>query len=268
MNSLSEFWRRFTPVEGSNIHPDDRRFFEEKPPKQKKTMNFSSSTVRSDEDRFTVRLGLLPQPYMGDIENSKIIIVMLNPGYEGGEYDEHIKDETSRQAILDTIHQNFSGVLSEYRYMYLNPRFRLTDGYKYLYATPNDPRIGRLRECIEFFAQKHHISPEESVRFIANNICMVEVFPYHSNKFKGQYYNQIKGMPSLEAMNDFLEEKVSDLSNRVFITRGVDALRRDYTKCSNVSIFGPGEYLHGYFKIGKHGDTLINRLDELWQDRK
>lgn len=259
MNSLIEFWNRFDPKEGF-IHKDDMAFFSTYLTKgQADGMFYSYSKRYASENPNTIRMDLLPQPYMGDIENSKIIIVMLNPGVGGKEVDEH-NHPICRKAILDIIRQDFQGSLKESRYMYMNREFNCTDGYKYLCSKSKEPRKGRLRDCIEMIKGSFDGSIDDSIKFMSNNICMIEVFPYHSKEFEGDY-ELMKDLPSLKAANQFLNDKAQDPSNTIFIVRGKKALRFDKAPKATIFEFTDGEGRGAYFTKSKHGKELYECLE-------
>ncbi|MFA7097116.1 MAG: hypothetical protein WC383_11645 [Gammaproteobacteria bacterium] len=260
MLDIVKFWREFVPREGNNIHPMDEEYlFGKGKSKKCSTIKISHSIENKPEHPHTFRLGLLPQPYMGDIENSRIVLVMLNPGFAGNEYEEH-RDPISKEAILNTIYQRFDGHLSNSRYMYLNHVFSETAGYKYLC---NEKRKGQekgiIRDCIDEFSVTLSISKINAEKFVSNNICMIEPIPYHSEKF-GSMTKCLQGLPSFLKAKEYLEEKVKDERNKMFIVRRERLYYESCFASSNVERFVNGEGHSAFFTLEKHGGKLLESL--------
>lgn len=256
MLEIVKFWKDFVPNPGNNTHPQDKKFIDEtgKTP----IALFSSKLTKSLEPDCTFRLGLLPQPYMGNLAKSRIVLVMLNPGYAGTEFEEH-KDLQARKAILDTINQNFSGDLAGSNYMYMNELFKDTAGYRYLCCEPRNPIKGCLRDCIVQYAKEKGISIENSQQYISNNLCMIELFPYHSAKF-GKVKPMINDLPSHLQAKAFIIEKAKDKKNLIFLVRGAERFDESFLSQKNVIRFGQGESRKMYFTLHKHGKKLLDHI--------
>ena len=148
----------------------------EKPPY---ILNIDSKTInefnsRRNNENYKIRLDNLPTPYAGNFNKAKILLLQLNPGSEilpGLE-------PTENHEFL--IYKNLKKVLAkslkhedmEYPFYWLNPEFMLTGGFKYW---------ARIFSTV--------INNRKDYKKIANKICCVQYFPYHSKNY--QHINKI-----------------------------------------------------------------------------
>jgi hypothetical protein len=124
----------------------------------------------ADVDR-RLQIGLVPQPFMGNLEAAKVVIVLLNPGLGPADFHAEFEHPTFRAALL----QNLRGELvhSQFPFLFLDPTWAWTGGYSWWYA--------RLRRIIACFEEKAG-SRREAQSFVARNIASLELVPYHSQK--------------------------------------------------------------------------------------
>ena len=78
------------------------------------------------EDETIFHTGLLPLPYVGDLENAKAVVCMLNPGFGPSDY---FAEEQSdfRSATMSNLLQSFSKELIPF--FLLDRRFAWSGGY-------------------------------------------------------------------------------------------------------------------------------------------
>ena len=77
-----------------------------------------------------LHLGLYPQPYIGDVTNASIYILLLNPGLGPIDYYSETGEngsENFRAALRNNLKQNFED--NEYPFMFLDPQFSWHSGY-------------------------------------------------------------------------------------------------------------------------------------------
>ena len=82
MNILVEFWNRASLDKPPYVHPDDN--LDEKKIHKPFLSSFDSYEICFRENKFNPTgylTGLLPQPYLGNLETADIFILMLNPGF-------------------------------------------------------------------------------------------------------------------------------------------------------------------------------------------
>jgi hypothetical protein len=112
-----------------------------------------------------IKSELLPEPYLGKI-NAEIILLNLNPGFSESDKEFHQNNRYFREICRKNLfHKDF-----EYSFYLLDPKISDSPGHKWWI----DEKKGRLRKLLEISDSKT----------IANKICCIEYFPYHSKKFK------------------------------------------------------------------------------------
>lgn len=112
-------------------------------------------------EEFKIHTEIMPAPFMGNVHNASIVILMLNPGYDP-------KEEKR-------------GFYSEYKHFWKNeiqhissiphlPLFCLDERYCEYSPYWND----KLKPIISTVGKDK----------VAKNICKIQFFPYHSKKYK------------------------------------------------------------------------------------
>ena len=107
-------------------------------------------------------LTLLPEPYVGDPRVAPVLLLQLNPGLAGGEYETHVDPAFSSVLGRNLRHEN-----DEWPFYYLRPEpaIRESDGARYWRA-----KLSKVIEACGDAATAH-------------GIAMVEWLPYHSKVF-------------------------------------------------------------------------------------
>lgn len=272
MNSLSAYWKEMDMETAPYIHPQDKKILEGS--KIKFTINTNASLYDKTLHKSILQLGILPSPYMGDLDNSKIYIVMLNPGFGVAEYLE--KDNLEfKAAKKDTILQDFSNKhLREYPYMYFHPDFAKTAGGEFLLGegkkdkNRHGSRKQWLLKCLDSYIETNNtIQRDEAKKVFAKNICLINAFPYHSGDFKGIPFSKVKQSGSHQAAIDFIKTKVVDKSNLIFVARKVKYFKEILGESENIVYFDkPGESRPARFSCTGdllnpgRGDVLVRHL--------
>lgn len=109
---------------------------------------------------YRIRLEFLPEPYLGN-PRANIVLLNGNPGVKEEDRSYHDRADFAKANRATLLHES-----QEYPFYLLDPRFEGAPGYKWWY-----PRLQAL------FAQF-------SVKKIANEIFVIEYFPYHSENFQ------------------------------------------------------------------------------------
>ncbi|MFA5360253.1 MAG: hypothetical protein WC349_04835 [Patescibacteria group bacterium] len=128
---------------------------------------------RTNKD-YLIRLDNLPTPYAGDFDKAKILLLQLNPGseilpgLEPTENHEFLVYKNLKDVLIKSLwHENM-----DFPFYWLNPEFMLTGGFKYwtrIFST-------LIKSKIDY-------------KKIANKVCCVQYFPYHSKRY--QHINKI-----------------------------------------------------------------------------
>lgn len=140
-----------------------------------KQLNDYNERQKTKEKKNEILVHLLPEPFIGNLENAKVIFLAYNPGYRGdiknkktgkvelGEDDWHMKPNFQK-LIIDNL--NVAQV--KYPYYYLNPD-------KEFEKTP-----GHIWAKIIFKALIEKIDLEK----LAENMACIQFFGYHSKSKK------------------------------------------------------------------------------------
>lgn len=111
-----------------------------------------------------IHLELLPDPYLGN-PNAKIMLLNLNPGYSVDDITFHRHDEFFIKTCRDNLLHNDQ----QYPFYLLNPQNCRSPGFKWWHK--------KLKPLIERYDLKK----------VANEICCIEFFPYHSQNYRSIY---------------------------------------------------------------------------------
>ena len=140
-------------------------------------------------------------PYIGNLFEAKLFIVMLNPGYN---FDEQSKDEAhEREAMVNCLRQ------------------KTTDNFWPLTIGPrSDGKSPGSRTYWRSIFRSYVIAnggDESLYQQIAKRICVVQLVPYHSQKSPG---SQTHSLPSARRMADWVITEAKQGKRPVLIFRG------------------------------------------------
>ena len=157
-----------------------------------------------------LHLGLIPQPYCGDLENAEIYILMLNPGLHPTDYYGELEVPAFRKAAIDNLKQTGN---KQYPFVFLNPEFSWHGGYDWWH--------GKLKGVIAELAKYKNISYAESRQMVSKKIASIELFPYHSKSFAHHaWIDKLESVRLVKSyVNDYIVPKVKSGNATVIVTR-------------------------------------------------
>ena len=141
-----------------------------------------------------LHLGLIPVPFMGDMLNASIYVLMLNPGFEPGNYFEHKVPSLQRALIANLRQKSIPGVLP---FVFLNPQFAWHGGFGYW--------DGKLKGVMEGLAESKGMSLADARSLLGRELAVVQLVPYHSVGFNQKAILQL---PSVGLAKEFVRRKV------------------------------------------------------------
>ena len=155
-----------------------------------------------------LELGIIPLHYIGDIRNSRILVLSLNPGFDD-DYKEVYKENVGK--IVDNL-------------IFKNPRFFEVD----LYEENKEGYWKKLKPLFEVQYKKALKTKkgldDDLDDFFKRNISLVEFFPYHSRKYDNCYdkLGKSKGnkkdyLPSQKFLLELLNERCINENDDVII---------------------------------------------------
>ncbi len=110
--------------------------------------------------RYHLHLEILPEPYTGNPE-AKIILLNLNPGF----YESNARFLTGDDYFQKTSRANLAHTCQEYSFYLLDPGNSRSPGH-------------------DWYRKKfRHLIDQFGIKKVAREICVIEYFPYHSEKF-------------------------------------------------------------------------------------
>ena len=192
------------------------------------------------KEEVKVRTDLYPEPYIGNIEKAKVIILASNPGLKtiigNKKFNcEELKWYNTHPEVKDILQQNLVGKVKEYPYYYLNENIKKdSPGHDWL-----EVRTKELQEVCT--------SKGLSIKQLSERIACIQFFPYHSVKIK--YLKTY--LPSQEH-NFKLLKWALDSGKLVICARGATEWNRVLDKYYGVTLNNYSEnviYLNSYRNI-------------------
>lgn len=235
---LIEFWGSFEAKSSPYYHPLDKDII-----LRNYKNHFKESSQEFNEyllsDAFgsfgdnRMELSLLPVPFAGDLNNAKIIILLLNPGLNYGDYHSESNFPNYKKRVLKNLKQDFSD--TDFPFLWLDPNYAWHCGFRWWEE--------KLRKVIKIIAEKRFKnSYYNSLKYVSQNIANIELIPYHSVNFKSS--SLINKLPSAIAAKAYVKNYIQNearLGNKtVIITRK----SKDWdisNKTPNVEIYKGGQ---------------------------
>src|SRR6267143_5364617 len=138
-------------------------------------------------------LGLIPNPYSGNLRTAKIFVLAVNPGFNPFNYYGEFRDHGFRKAKIKMLRQE--NVSEEFPFISLNPRYAWSSGARYW--------TERFKPIIKMVMQTHEIDVRTALMVISKNVAILECCPYHSQSF-GLSLKHLKKMESWKRIERFV----------------------------------------------------------------
>jgi hypothetical protein len=120
-----------------------------------------------------LHLGLLPQPFIGDLRRASIYVLSLNPGLDPTDYFGEFEVQEYRNALLANLKQQFHETAPPF--IFLDPRHCWHGGFRWWHK--------KLSRLIKTFADESGVSFASARARLATELASVELLPYHSAVF-------------------------------------------------------------------------------------
>lgn len=152
-------------------------------------------------DVYKVHTEIMPAPFMGDVHNAPIVLLLLNPGYDKTEDADNYYSDYRDWWKNEIQHHPTKPDL---------PFFALHEEY----SKSSNYWIRKLKPLIENSGRE----------IVSKNICSIQYFPYHTEKYKNIYKNLLKEegfidhLPS-QKYNFDLVKKAMERNALIIITR-------------------------------------------------
>ena len=134
---------------------------------------YRSSDFCAPHDK-RLHLGLLPQPFFGDLRRASIYVLLLNPGLGPHDYYGEYEVAVYREALLANLRQEFApGVIP---FLFLDPQFAWHGGFGWWHR--------KFAGVIERLASSWRVPFAEARSRLAARLASIELIPYHSPGFR------------------------------------------------------------------------------------
>jgi hypothetical protein len=203
---LRDAWGNWTDAKPPHILDADRDILERMkisrnvPNKRWTAQNWAAAFSAEDfgcPGDTRLHLGLLPVPFVGDLRNASIFILMLNPGLGFGDYYAEYEVPKFRRALVRNLRQDFSS--KQFPFLFLDPQFSWHGGFSWWH--------GRLAGTINELHKRHGIPFSDARKQIARRLAAIQLVPYHSEAFSNSG-GLIERLPSAQLAKDFVKEFV------------------------------------------------------------
>jgi hypothetical protein len=199
----------------------------------------------------SLHAGLLPLPFVGNLENASVFILMLNPGLSAGDYFAEQNSPEFRNTCIRNLRQENGN--DDYPFVFLNPQFAWHPGFGYWHK--------KLDDIIEKLARQSGMAYQEAMSKLAKNLTCLELIPYHSKSFGSAPLLNI--LPSVSVMLSFVHEilipKAEDDKVVIIATRSVKNWR--LPEHENIITYEGGETRSAHLSLTSRGGVAIaNRL--------
>ena len=194
-HSLIERWRECHLESPPHLFPDDKL---ETIKRIAKVYTGFDEYIASPEfgaafDK-SLHVGLLPIPFIGNLANASIFILMLNPGLSPIDYYAERHNVAYRQAHIRNLQQQNAN--DEYPFTFLDPRFAWHSGFGYWQK--------KLHSITEELAKQRGIKYQQALSQLARRLACLELLPYHSKAFGADAF--LNRLPSVQAMRKYVHE--------------------------------------------------------------
>jgi hypothetical protein len=144
-----------------------------------------------------LHLGLLPEPYVGNLRRASIYVLGLNPGVGPHDYYGEYEVPAPRRALLANLKQEFgSGRLP---FLFLDPQFSWQGWFEWWH--------GKLAAVIDQLAKEWGIPFASARASLARKLTSLELVPYHSKAFRN-HGGWLRNLASVALAQTFVREFV------------------------------------------------------------
>ena len=198
--SLTKYWKNQTERwnnDNIKIHPDDSRLIE-------------ASKADKGTD-YEIHTELYPEPYVGNLSHPQIVFLYLNPGFSEKDNDVHA-DPRMASVFENNLNQKLNG--TEYPFFWLYPK-QDNPGAFYWNRLIDQKNIDNSFLHNLAIARNEH--EDETRIWLAQNICDIELFPYHSKKFKAKWTKDKTEPESVKIAREAVIDAIDKNPNTLFV---------------------------------------------------
>ena len=194
-DELQRYWLEFDhSCKLPFLHPKDREYLDSigywaKHPHALQTLDLESylQSPRFGKQDGEFHFSLLPSPFIGDLHNASVVILLLNPGFGHVDYFAEYGQPQYRERLRRALEQDFRG--TAFPFLHLDPAFCWAGGFRWW--------EGKLRAVLQQVADnKFKGNYYRALELAAHKLASIELIPYHSATFTESSF--IKRLPSAQ----------------------------------------------------------------------
>jgi len=245
---LLKAWASFKSTNSLHMLPEDVSVLDKL---KKQRTDFKSWEEYINDPNFgapkdtKLHLGLIPQPFTGNLKTASIFILQLNPGIGPSDYYGEYKIPKFKRALLDNLKQK----PLDYPYIFLNPQFSWHGGYKYWHSKLN----GVIENLRSYWNYRSYAKAQ---RRLAGQLATIELVPYHSSSFSEK--GGLLKLESVTLMKNYLNEVLIPKAKKgkaiIISTRNATWRLRSEI---NVIVYPPGHAQGAHLTPDSYGGKAI-----------
>lgn len=222
ISELKNFWKNYYPYK---LHPEDEIYLSQNKKKycleisikelrlkygdDLKLDNTRKKFINDKYNKNKILNNLFAIPFLGDVENARIYILMGNPGFHTGDYIDEIEDKK----YIELLKENLA--LNSKTFICLKDEAINTGGYKYW------SNKGRISKISKYLTRLNNQIFSKNYEFTKKSICIVELIAYHScNKPSEDLYNLPSSKLTKRLVNEYIQNRINENKAMCFVWRG------------------------------------------------
>lgn len=251
MHPLITAWQRFTPDVFPRLLPGDTHLA---------TQASRVLTYPSYEDFITsphfgenastrFHLGLLPQPFVGNLAQASVFILLLNPGFNAGDYYALHHSPAYAEAIKRNLSQQNGG--DDFPFFFLNPQFAWTAGGRWWQA--------RLHSIAAELSRQNNIQLQDALQHMSRHLACLEMFPYHSSSFSPPKVALESKRLVCQYVQQVLVPRALQADALIVATRQAAAWSLPARPSPDIICYGAGQARGAHLTLNTEGERAILR---------
>ncbi|WP_427024887.1 hypothetical protein ACP4J4_02810 [Aureimonas ureilytica] len=192
----------------------------------------AEAVLEFEDRRARIQCCLLPQPFVGNLE-APVVICLLNPGFDPGDYSLEAEGSEFRRRKLKTLRQDFDGF--DFPFFHLDPLFAGSSAFRWW--------SGVLGPAIHVVASEARVDYVTASKAVSHIVAAVEIVPYHSRTAKHVSHTMTRDLPSSRLAREFVAEIAGDGRRTIIVSRAAGGWDlRNVVGRSNVLLASESSY--------------------------
>ena len=258
MHPLITAWQGFSPSRFPRLLPEDKHLANQ--PGRALTYHsyeeFITAPDFGNKACTQFHLGLLPQPFVGNLSKASIFILMLNPGFSVGDYYALHHSPAYKAAIKRNLSQQNGA--DDFPFFFLDPQFAWTSGGQWWQA--------RLHSIAAELMQLNGITLQRALKHISQHVACLEMFPYHSRSFSPLKFELESTKLVCQYVKEVLVPRTWQGDALLIATRQAAAWPLPQPTNCNIIAYNAGQARGAHLTMNTAGgQAILERLQRLWK---